>query len=520
MSATIALACLLLVGEQSTKADPADLAQRIDERLQVRFDSEQVLPAERAADDEFLRRLSLDLIGRIPTPKEVQRFLADASITKRELLIDQLLGSKEHARHFARVWRALLMPESEVEPQLRYFEPGLEAWLQERRQDNVGFDGIVRELLTVPIVGPNEQPQVVLRDLRRPNPLAFIAAKNADPAKIASASTRLFLGLRLECAQCHNHPFDNWSQEQFWNQAAFFAGIERRGRGPFAPLVEVTTRRTISLMDSDQIVSPAFLDQSQPRLTDDGPARAELARWITAPENPYFARAITNRVWSQLFGTGIVEPVDDIRDSNAPSHPELLRELSESFAAADFDVALIYRALCRTAAYQRTSRQSDPSQSRAELFAKMPVRPLSGEQFFDSLALAVAYESTADRSPGEPERDPVRQAVLGLFAGASGGGNPQTSVAQALALMNGDVTDGAIRPKSGARLQQIINEFPESSERQIEVLYLSTLSRLPTQEETQTLIDFNGLGDKTSRQQNMGDIFWMLLNSAEFCWNH
>jgi hypothetical protein len=519
MSASIVLVCLLLIGDPSSKPDPQELAHRIDQRLHERFDREHVTPAERAADDEFLRRLSLDLIGRIPTLPAVRGFLADSRADKSELMIDQLLSSKEHARHFARVWRALLMPESEVEPQLRYFEPGLEAWLQARRGANVGFDRMVRELLTVPIVGPDEQPQVVLRDLRRANPLAFIAAKNADPAKIASAATRLFLGVRLECAQCHNHPFDDWTEEQFWNQAAFFAGIERRGKGPFAPLVEVTSRRTIPLMDTDRSVSPAFLDRSQPQIADTQSARAELARWITAKDNPYFARAIVNRVWAQLLGTGIVEPVDDIRASNPPSHPELLKELADSFAAADFDVTLVYRAACRTEAYQRSSRQTHPGQSRAELFAKMPVRPLSGEQFFDSLALAVGYESTVDRSPGEPDRDPVRQAVVGLFSGTSGG-DPQTSVAQALALMNGSVTDTATTSQSGARLQQVLKEFPELPERQIEALYLSTLSRLPTDDEKQTVIEFYGQGDSAGRERKAGDVLWILLNSAEFCWNH
>jgi hypothetical protein len=149
----------------------------------------------------------------------------------------------------------------------------------------------------------------------------------------------------------------------------------------------------------------------------------------------------------------------------------------------------------------------------------MPVRPLSGEQFFDSLALAVGYESTVDRSPGEPDRDPVRQAVVGLFSGTSGG-DPQTSVAQALALMNGSVTDTATTSQSGARLQQVLKEFPELPERQIEALYLSTLSRLPTDDEKQTVIEFYGQGDSAGRERKAGDVLWILLNSAEFCWNH
>jgi hypothetical protein len=183
-------------------------------------------------------------------------------------------------------------------------------------------------------------------------------------------------------------------------------------------------------------------------------------------------------------------------------------------------VTLFDRALCRSEVYQRTSRQTHPSQGRAELFAKMPIRSLSGEQFFDNLTFAVGYESTLDRSPGEPDRDPVRQAVIGLFSGASGGSDPQTSVTQALALMNGDVTDTATAPRSGARLQQVLKAFPRSPERQIGTLYLSTLSRLPTDGEKLSPIEFYGQGDNANCERKMGDILWMLLNSAEFCWNH
>ncbi len=276
MSLCVALTCLVLMGDPAPAPDPQALADRIDRLLDERREREHVVPAGPASDEEFFRRLSLDLKGRIPTADEVRGFLADARPDKRVLAIDEFLASQEHARHFSRVWRALLMPEADVEPQLRYLEPGLEAWLQERRLNRVGFDAMVRELLAVPIVGPDEPPQMVLRDLRRPNPLAFLAAKSVDPAKIASAATRLFLGLRLECAQCHDHPFDAWTQEQFWNQAAFFAGIERRGRGFFAPLVEIASRREIPLMDSTQNVTPAFLDHTQPEL----PRRCECPRRV------------------------------------------------------------------------------------------------------------------------------------------------------------------------------------------------------------------------------------------------
>ncbi len=528
MHAGLFLLCALLGVEAAPAASPAELAIRLDRRLNERIDAEQAVAAERSSDEEFFWRVSLDLIGRIPTSDEVRAFLADNSGDKRAQLIDRLVADKQHAAHFARVWRALLLPEAEVEPQLRYFEPGLETWLAQRRGDNIPFDQIVRELLTVPLPGADGQPEMVLRDMRRANPLAFIAAKGTDPAKLAASTVRVFLGLRLECAQCHDHPFENWSQRQFWNQAAFFAGIERRGRGTFAPLVEVQSRRTIPLMDSQEIVPPLFLDQSQPRLSDTETPRRELARWLTSIDNPFFARAAVNRVWSQFFGRGLVDPVDDLGDSNPPSHPELLEELAKAFAASNFDLSLVYRTLCRTEAYGRTSRVSHPSQQRGELFARMPVRAMSGEQFFNSLSQSILYESVADRSPGEPDRDSVRQKVINLFSGGMVG-DPQTSVGQALALMNGEVVADAVVVTSSARLKRLAEQYADSPARQLEELYLSTLSRLPTDDEKQTIEEFLGgsaLGESAAGESaageppRWGDVFWMLLNSAEFAWNH
>lgn len=187
---------------------------------------------------------------------------------KRAALVDRLLADPEHARHFARVWRALLLPEADRDRQMRYLQPGFEAFLEQARRDGRGFDEMVRDLIAVPIAGPYEPPTFVLQDLRKANPRAFFASKDADPAKLASSVMRLFVGVRLECAQCHNHPFDSWTRNQFWNQAAFFAGIERRGKGPFAPLIETTAKRTIPIMETGDHVSAAFLNDASPAFAE------------------------------------------------------------------------------------------------------------------------------------------------------------------------------------------------------------------------------------------------------------
>jgi hypothetical protein len=301
------LAISLLTFSNDT-SDPAAraLAQQIDRRIGEQVGEDHVVPAGPADDAEILRRLSLDLIGRIPTAAEVQAFLTDSRAEKTNRLIDRLLSDPQHARHFARVWRALLLPEAVTDPRIAYFQPGLEEWLAERRRLNAGFDAMVRELLTVPISRPDQNPQFVLRDLHRANPVAFLASKQADPAKIATSCVRIFLGVRMECAQCHDHPFDRWTQRQFWSQATFFAGLERRGRGPFAPLTEAVDRRTIRMNDTDKLVPASLLDGTQVRGDGQKSPRLGFGEWLTARQNPYFARAIVNRVWSQLMGIGLV----------------------------------------------------------------------------------------------------------------------------------------------------------------------------------------------------------------------
>ncbi len=268
--------------------DPRELARRIDRRIDERLAAEHVRPAARTDDAEFLRRLSLDLIGRIPTAAEVRRFLGDTRADKRPRMIDRLLADRQHAQHFARTWRALLLPEAEIDPRIAYFQPGLEAWLAERRQANAGFDSIVRELLTVPIARPDQSPQFVLRDLRRPNPIAFLAVKQTEPAKIATSCVRIFLGVRMECAQCHDHPFDHWTQRQFWSQAAFFAGIERRGRGAFAPMVEAVDRQSIRMGETDKLVPAALLDGTKASAGQASPSADQAGRLDHEPTERVF----------------------------------------------------------------------------------------------------------------------------------------------------------------------------------------------------------------------------------------
>jgi hypothetical protein len=479
----------------------------------------KVAPPPPADDVEFLRRATLDLVGRIPTPDEVRTYCDDDRREKRAALVDRLLADPEHARHFARVWRALLLPEADRDRQMRYLQPGFEAFLEKSRREGRGFDELVRELIAVPIAGPDDPPTFVLQDLRKANPPAFLASKDADPAKLASAVMRLFVGVRLECAQCHDHPFDSWTREQFWNQAAFFAGIERRGKGPFAPLIETTAKRTIPIMETGDDVAAAFLDAESPSFAEGRSSRQALADWLVDKANPYFARTIVNRVWSQLLGRALVEPVDDFQNVTGPGS-QLLDELGAAFAAADFDLDFLYRTICLSEAYGGTSRATGATTDDGLAFARANVKPLSGEQFFASFAAVVDYESKGPATIGG-EADPFRRTVLNLFAVEDGAVDPETSVLSALMLMNDPKIAEAVAPQTSRTLRSLGLDDPATPvDAGLEALYLRTFARRPTDDERRNLREYVSRGSNEERPRRWSDVLWMLLNSAEFRWNH
>jgi hypothetical protein len=494
-------------------ADPAELAERIDKRLSARYAADKVQPAPQADDAELLRRVYLDLAGRIPRPTDVHEFLADKTADKRRKVIDRLLDEPRFAIHFANVWRAELLSEAAANREAALFQAGFENWLKERFRAGVRFDRLVRELLTTPIAAEGRDTEPVLRDPERPNPLAFIAVKEARPENLAAAVTRSFLGIRLECAQCHDHPSAKWKQEQFWSQAAFFASINKKGNGLFAQLSESVERRELAPASGRKPRQAEFLDGRSPIWQADRAPRALLADWITSPENPYFARATVNRMWAHLFGQGIVEPVDDFRDDNPPSEPELLDELARAFVASGFDLTYLIRAMCGSEAYQRTSARTHPSQDASRLPARMIVKALTGEQFFDSLALATGYRPDQDKGV-------ARRQFLTRFALAGSVGEPETSVQQALTQLNGRFVAWATDPEQCPTLIAVSQTPGMSLAQRIEALYLATLSRKPSAAEAERLQRHVHKAKPDREAERLADIFWMLLNTAEFRMNH
>jgi hypothetical protein len=507
-------------------ADAAALAARIDGLLGSAWKTKGVAPAAPTTNAEFLRRAYLDLAGRIPSVAEARAFYADPRPDKRQRLVAGLLARPVHARHLTTIWRHLLLPEADTSIQTQFLAPGFDAWLRQRFAGNAPYDAMVRELLTVPVDQQSAQ-QIFSRDgIGKPTPLAFYMAKEIKPENLASATSRVFLGFRLECAQCHDHPFATWTRDQFWGLAAFFGGLRGQnvGDGLAFPDKEVLDRRELAVPGTDRVVQATFPDGTEPEWKFRVGPRQTLAEWVTAPTNPYFARATVNRVWAQFFGVGLVEPVDDM--TGAPDSvsecPEVLDELAKAFVAHKYDLRFLVEAIVSTKAYQLSSRGQSPA---AALFSRHRLRGLTGEQLYDSLAVATGQPDTVPDDPfvifrgGSP-----RQEFLTKFGQQTGRPvDTETSIIQALMLMNGNFVGGATDPNRSELLGAVL-EAPFLDDRgRIETIYLAALSRQPSPAEMERALTFveKTAGDNAKKRRDaFADVFWALLNSAEFVFNH
>ncbi len=516
----LALPTSLFAADTSAR-DVKALAARIDRLIEAGWGKE-VKPAPLADDAEFFRRVHLDLAGRIPSITEVRDFLDDPRPDKRRLWVERILRADPadrsyrdaHVNHFATVWRDLLL--SQTTQQARFQAPALEAWLQQRLKANVRYDQMVRELLTAQ--SPGNQGFVQYEA----SPAVYFQANENKPENVAGSVARLFLGVKLECAQCHNHPFAEWKRTQFWEFAAFFSDLPqqpRLGRQP-AP---APGRREIKVPNTDQVVKARFLDGKEPHWKDGVSSRVTLAEWVTAADNPFFARAAVNRLWGYLFGIGLNGQVDGPGDSNPASHPELLDELARQFVAHGYDPRFIIRAITASRAYQRTSSVSDPSHKELTLFTRMAVKGLTPEQLFDSLAVATEYKDDGITSQqpffAQANQSP-RATFLAKFAAQDRRTEYQTSILQALYLMNNSfVADRTSLQRN--RTLATIAEQRTSTARKIETLYLVTLSRKPRPEESTRLVKYVESGGPTGDSRKaITDVFWALLNSSEFVLNH
>jgi hypothetical protein len=503
--------------------DVLRLADKIDDLVARRWKTEKVIPTSMVDDAAFMRRVSLDIAGKIPAVADLHEFLEDSSPDKRRQLVERLLDSPAYIMHFSNVWRAVMLPEVDSNLELRVLVPGFEAWLRKQLSANAGFDMLVREILTVPVdprlAGNPFQPQTEV------TPVGFYQAKQLKPENLAAGTARMFLGVRIECAQCHDHPFDDWKREQFWGYAAFFAGVERdqsAGQGALDAIRELFGSREVQIPGTDKKVVPTYLDGQSPKLKFRDSPRNMLADWMISGGNSYFARTAVNRVWGHFFGIGIVNPVDDFTAENPPSHPELLDELAGQFAAHKFDFKFLIRSITASKTYQRSSQQTDKGQENARLFARMALKGLSAEQLFDSIAQATGYhEPFGSRNPQGMMNNSPRDEFVRMFENSRDSVvEQQTTILQALSMMNGQFVSEATGLEKSATLAAVV-EFPlMTTAERIETLYLAALSRPPRPDELDRLVKYVETGGAANDPKKaLSDIFWALLNSSEFLFN-
>jgi hypothetical protein len=504
---------------------PQETAAEIDQLFADAWQKSLIEPAPAVDDAEYVRRLYLDLAGRIPAVSETRRFLIDASPVKRAALVDQLLDGPAFVRYFTILWRNALIPQAFDEPQTRSLVPGFEAWLWKHFSEETPYDRMVHELITTPIdLGGDEQAVMTSAS----SPSAFFIVRQLQPENLATGTSRAFLGVRLDCAQCHDHPFDKWKQTHFWNMAAFYSGFQRpEGADPANPLMMLMTEtqgaRSIKVPSTGKLVPAKFLTGAEPEWKESAEPRAVLADWVTARDNPWFAKMAANRLWAQFLGQGLVQPVDDFSENNPPTHPEVLNLLSEQFVAHDFDLKFLVRTITATRVYQKTSRQTHASQADPTQFARTALRGLTPEQFFDSLAEATGYyQPYRTDNPFVIDAETPRGRFLELFRSqAESPLRKETTILQALAMMNGDFVDNATTLENSQTLRAIA-DFPlMSNEQKLDTLFIAALSRQPTESEKATfgkyIADGGTSGDS---QEALTDVFWALLNSSEFLLNH
>lgn len=512
---SLLLVSLLAVAARAAAPSEAEMAAKIDARLAEAWTREKVQPAAPAEDAEFLRRAWLDLCGTIPPLNDpdglcgIRGFLASTDANKRVRLIERLLAKPSHATHFANVWKNVLLPQ-DADSQRLLSEAGFQSWLRGQFADNVPYDVLIANLVLAKGLG------------NQPGPALFYTSLQLKPEELAASSSRAFLGTQIQCAQCHDHPFDHWKKADFWGYAAFFAQLQLSGGRPATALfVGDAEVGEVTLPDSKEPVTPRFLGGETSADMASKTRRERLVQWLTWPENPFVARAAVNRVWALLFGRGLVHPVDDLGQHNLAAHPELLAELADYFVRTGYDLNCLVRTLTQTKAYQLSSQSPPGAEERGELFARMAIKSLTAEQLYDCLTEAMRKRESAATAQAQQLAlrgiDQSRQAFLNRFrAPTQGATEYEGGIPQALTLMNGTSIRQATDLMQSDLLRALEAPF-FTTESRVETLFLSTLSRPPTNDERAKFVRYvEGINSREA----LGDVLWALLNSGEFMLNH
>ncbi len=474
-----------------------------------------VLPSGPASDAHFLRRVYLDVLGVLPTPEEATAYLDSGDPAKRAKLIDQLLDRPERAddwaTYFADLFR-LGFNESRDKGAKIFYD-----WIRQAMLDDKPYDKMVAELLV-------SQGNLFYE----PKANFYFVSRKLDPGDVATHVSQAFLGIRVECARCHNHPWEKWTQDDFYGFAAFFSRLDTK-------FVHAGSESNVYLKDAGEVIHPKTKQRVLPKYMD-GPTQAEaqgedirqsLARWVTSPKNPFFARTIANRIWRKYFGRGIVEPVDDFRVTNPPSHPELLDAMAADFVAHGFSIKQLERTILNSRAYQLSSLPNDSNRHDAINYSRYYLRRMSAEELMDAIVQVTgAEEKFTGWAPGTramqiPHGSP--SYLLTAFGRVADREFAQDrkedpSITQVLHMMNSDSLNEKIEAPQG-RLAKWLATPGLNDTAIVDQLFLTTLARHATPSERDAIAKDNA-DPKTARAQAFQDVLWTLLNSKEFIYNH
>jgi hypothetical protein len=540
VSVLFCIALFLVTADRAASESP--LREVIDREILAKWQNQQVTPAPPVDDAAFLRRVYLDLCGTIPTHDEAKAFLDDAASDKRAKLIDRLLSDPRYAQRQADEWDSLFFGRSPpgYDADKR---AGFQRWLRDQFAANTPYDKIARAML-----------RAEGNTVEQGAPM-FLVQYRDQPEDATVKITQAFLGVQLQCARCHDHPYESWTQRDFYGFAAFFARLQ---------VIEVGTKdneKLIVIGERDfgdikftgpasenqpgkkgEPVKPKYLrgdvlvepeppkDVKQERFPDGKlppspqfSRKNALADWITAPGNPYFAKAVTNRVWAQFMGRGLIHPVDNMSESNSPSHPELLDSMTRQLVDRQFDLKWLIRELVNSQTYQLSS-QGDVAAERPAWFERARTRPLSAEELAEAWRVAVNYAAVDDKTQERIAKGD-RFYPLGeyqkhfLGAPTDGVGNFLGGLHEHLYLSNGGI-DRLFDDRPGGLVHAlVVAEKDASWESRVERLYLSTLSRRPSPEESRTFVEFLSEG-KESPHQRVKEAIWALTTCSEFRFNH
>ncbi len=484
----------------------------IDEKIHDKLRKLRIRPSEVCSDAEFIRRTSLDICGIVPTSEQVESFVVDTDSEKRSKYIDQLLERNEFAEIWLMKWAELLQVRSvnnqvSYKGTLLYFD-----WLKERISNNVPVDQLVKEILGSS-GGTFSNPATNYFEIER------------DKLKMSENVAQVFMGTRIQCAQCHNHPFDRWTMDDYYSFAAFFAKVNRKQAEDPRERIIFNGGGETKHPVTGQVMKPKFLGGEYPE-TKNKDRRAVLAEWLASAENPWFSRNLSNIVWAHFFGRGIVHEVDDFRVSNPAVNPQLLDELASKFGEYKFDFKMLVRDICNSRTYQLSTRKNETNASDETNFSRASLRRIRAEILLDVIS---QITETRDKFRGLPLGARAVQIADGntsnYFLNTFGRAKRETvcscevkmepNLSQALHLINGDTVEKKIQ--QGAVVKKMV-DAKKSDDEILNELYLRCVSRKPTEAEVTALKA--SIAENENRQQALEDIFWALLNSREFVFNH